>query len=511
MNDLQTLMITIIIKILINIPFNAKFIIEADITIGFRRELTMKIQKLLSASIIIGSSLIYMNAFAASNQAYSDFPVTLKDYAGKKKTSVSYSGQATRQVLHNSLKSLAGKGTGEENAELKAELLAYFEGKEEGRAILDPTTKGAFVIKQSQVDDISKKKNLAGKTYKGIISGWPGNLTGPEVLKFMIDKASSANKGYDPLVGYDYKQLISKFAMGAVFYNQAVDNYLDEKLTAENKPNDKPYKEGAYYTGKEHSWDEGFGYFGAPAHTLSLTPKEVIAITKRKADAFAKADANKDGVVDLKTEMAYAHAYYAAVADASGKTNYLHTITKAFIDGRQLISDAKGEKLTDKQRQQLMAHADTIETNWEKVIAEAVFKYAGSTYKDIQKLKATIDNNGDAKEIFRNYAKHWGELKGFSLALQTGKNNLGETAVKLNRLIGFSPVLLGNTQVSGIDSNGAYTQKSSETLEGYMLHMLKVQKLMVDTFNVKARSNDGLAKIGDLSKKLGSGKSAEND
>lgn len=471
----------------------------------------MKIQKLLFTSIIAGSSILTINISAASTQTYSGFPITVKAYAGKKSNSVSYSGQVARQVLHNSLKKLASKGTGSENPELKAQLLAYYEGKDTGRAIVDPTTKDIFVIKQSQVDEISKEKNLAGKTYKGVISGWPGNLTGPEVLAFMIDKASSTNAGYDPLVGYDYTQLISKFTMGAVFYNQAVDNYLDEKLAADKKPNNKAYKEGAAYTGKEHVWDEAFGYFGAPAHTLSLTPKEVVAISKRKPDAFAKADANKDGVVDLKTEMAYGHAYYAAGFDASGKTTYLHTITKAFIDGRQLISAAEGEKLTDKTRQQLIAYADIIESNWEKVIAEAIFKYAGSTYKDIQKLKATVENNGDAKEIFRTYAKHWSELKGFSMALQTGKKNLGATSATLNRLIGFSPILLGNTQVSGVDSNGSFTQEPSETLEGYMLHMLKVQKLMVDEFGVKARSNDALAKLGDLSKKLGTGKSAEND
>ncbi len=500
-------MITIIIKFLLYIP-------TAPLCFGHTfidlKEIIMKIQKLLSTSVLVGTSLLYINVSAAT-QSYSGFPVTLNDYAGKKTSSVSYSGQAARHVLHNSLKKLASKGNGSANSDLKAQMLAYYEGKEKGRAILDPTTKGEFVVKQTQVDEISKGKNLAGKTYKGTIAGWPGNLTGVEVLTSMIDKASSTNGGYDPLTGHDYTQLISKFAMGAVFYNQAVDNYLDEKLAANTKPNDKAYKEGAAYTGKEHSWDEAFGYFGAPANTLSLTPKEVVAITKRKPEAFEKADANKDGAVDLKTEMAYAHAYYAAGFDAGGKTTYLHTITKAFIDGRQLITDAKGQKLSDSQRQQLMAYADIIETNWEKVIAEAVFKYAGSTYKDIQKLKATVENNGDAKEIFRTYAKHWGELKGFSLALQTGKNNLGETAVKLNRLIGFSPVLLGNTQVSGIDSNGAYTQKASETLEGYMLHMLKVQKLMVDAFDVQARNKDALSKLGDLSKKLGTGKSAEND
>ena len=80
--------------------------------------------------------------------------------------------------------------------------------------------------------------------------------------------------------GYNYPQLISKFLMGASFYNQAVDNYLDEKLTAKNKPNDKPYKKGAYYTGKEHSWDEAFGYFGTPAHSLQLTPRQVYEIAK---------------------------------------------------------------------------------------------------------------------------------------------------------------------------------------------------------------------------------------
>ncbi|GIS74221.1 MAG: hypothetical protein CM1200mP11_4360 [Nitrosopumilaceae archaeon] len=36
-------------------------------------------------------------------------------------------------------------------------------------------------------------------------------------------------------------------------------------MGADNKPNNKPYKKGAHYTGKGHSWDEAFGYFGAPA------------------------------------------------------------------------------------------------------------------------------------------------------------------------------------------------------------------------------------------------------
>ena len=141
----------------------------------------------------------------------------------------------------------------------------------------------------------------------------PNNMTGPELVAFWIDKASSTNKGFDKDNGYDYAQLISKFLMGASFYNQAVDNYLDEKLSAEKKPNDKPYKDGAAYTGKEHSWDEAFGYFGTPAHTLKLTPKDVYNIAKRKPDGMKAADYNKDGKVDLKSELAFGPAYLSLI------------------------------------------------------------------------------------------------------------------------------------------------------------------------------------------------------
>lgn len=458
-----------------------------------------------------GISALALASGDHDKNVYAGFPVTVKGYEGDKKSSVSYSGQIARHALHNSLKKLVSKANGDNSEQIKAEMLAYLAGKDAGRAIIDPKTKGAFVVKQSQVDEISKGKNLAGKAYKGNIPGWPGNMTGPDVLSFMVDKASQTKGGYDPLTGYDYGQLVSKFAMGAVFYNQAVDNYLDELLAADKKPNNKAYKEGAAYTGKEHVWDEAFGYFGAPAHTLNLTAGDIYNITKQKEEAFTKADANHDGVVDLKTEMAFAHAYYAAGFDKSGKTKYLHTITQAFYDGRNLITKAKGKALSDKKRAKLQKYAAVIAKNWEQVIAEAVFKYAGETYEDIQKLSATIKNNGDASAVFRAYAKHWGELKGFALALQTGNKNLGGTAVTLNRLVGFSPVLLGNTQVSGVDANGQYVQESSISLEEYKLHMLKVQQLMVDEFNVTARSHDGLSSLGDLAKKLGSGSSAEND
>ena len=469
----------------------------------------MKLKSLASA-IALASAVTAVQAHDHS-KTY-DFPVTVNGYEGKAENSVAYTGQAARQVLHTSLKKLAGKGNGEANAELLAQMNAYFSGKDAGRSILSPAGKDGFPVAQAEVDQLSKGKNLSGKTYQGAVTSWPGNMTGEEVLAFMVEKASSANNGYDKLNGLDYAQLISKFAMGAVFYNQAVDNYLDEKLAADTKPNNKAYKEGKPYTGKEHVWDEAFGYFGAPAHTLELTAEQVYNIAKAKPEALAYADRDGDGKVSLYNEMAYAHAYYAAGFDKGGKTDYLHTITQAFFDGRHLIADSDGKALTDAERIKLREYAAIIAENWEKVIAEAVFKYAGSTYKDIETLNAALDSDADASKILRGYAKHWGELKGFAMALQVSGKDLGATGVQLNRLIGFSPIMIGGTQVTGIDAGGNYVQGNTVSLEEYQLQLLKVQQLMVDQFGVKARNKDVLASMGSLIEKMGAkAAAAEND
>lgn len=458
------------------------------------------------------TTVLVAGAFAASTavaaDTYGPFPITEKSYSGDKTNSVSYSGQIARHVLHDSLKKLAGKGDGNNAAELEAQMLAYFNGSDEDLPIIAPTSKDGFAIKQTTVNEISSGKNISGKFYKGAMPAWPGNKTGVEVVEHMIAKAAASTKGFDAENGYDYAQLISKYTMGAMMFNQSVDNYLDEKLGADNKPNNKPYSEGAAYTGKEHSWDEGFGYWGAPAHTLSLTAEQAYGIAKGKDQAAA--DANGDGVVDLKSEYVFGPAYYAAGADKGGSktTNYLPTIMQAFIDGRKVITSADGAALTDDQRAELVAHAATIEENWEKVLAEATFKYAGSVYNDINRLK---ELGVEDEKTFRNYVKHWGELKGFAMALQTGKSNLGGTAVELNNLVGFGPVTRDNSYVTGVDADGNFIRDRKMTWGDYQLNMLKVQKLMADQFGVKSRANDQLAELEGLAAKLGADANAETD
>ena len=253
-----------------------------------------------------GLGLALMSSTVMAGDVYGPFPITLKGYDGDRTNSVSYSGQVGRQLLHNSLKKAVGSGAS------KDVMLGYFNGADGELPLLDPKSKEGFTVDVTDINTVSKT-NLSGKAYKGSIPGWPGNMTGKEVLASMIDMAAGTEKGYDAQHGYDYAQLVSKFTMGGVFYHQACDNYLDEKMNADNKPNDKPYKDGAYYTGKEHSWDEAFGYWGAAAHGATLSPKQNYDITKKKN--MRDADANGDGVVNLKSEMNYAHAYYAAGFD----------------------------------------------------------------------------------------------------------------------------------------------------------------------------------------------------
>ena len=113
---------------------------------------------------------------------YKYYPVTVSGYKGSKDISVAYTGQIARHVLHDSLKKLAGQGDGYPNDALKSIMTSYYAKTTKNREILAPTSKGVFKIKQTNIDKISKKKNLSGKTYKGTITGMPRNMNGPELV-----------------------------------------------------------------------------------------------------------------------------------------------------------------------------------------------------------------------------------------------------------------------------------------------------------------------------------------
>ena len=62
--------------------------------------------------------------------------------------------------------------------------------------------------------------------------------------------------------GVEHVQLIEKGLMGAVFMNQALNNYFSTSQMAVDNTTAVDEAGGKYYTVMEHHWDEAFGYFG---------------------------------------------------------------------------------------------------------------------------------------------------------------------------------------------------------------------------------------------------------
>ena len=114
---------------------------------------------LTSLALVLGACVAATDV--GSGDIYGKFPVTVKGYKGSKTNSVSYTGQIARHTLHDSLKKLAGKGNGNPNAALKAQMMSYYDGKDKNRPIIAPKGNANFPISQTNVDQISKGKNLS--------------------------------------------------------------------------------------------------------------------------------------------------------------------------------------------------------------------------------------------------------------------------------------------------------------------------------------------------------------
>ena len=109
------------------------------------------------------------------------------------------------------------------------------------------------------------------------------------------------------------------------------------------------------------------------------------------------------------------------------------------------------------------------------------------------------------------YLKHWGELKGFAMALQADPDNKSDTFNRMNRMMGFGPLMPNLSQVVGIDSSGNYIKDQGSSIGYYKLHMLKIQNLMADKYALKAKVNDATGGMAALLEEVGTKKSAEND
>ena len=237
--------------------------------------------------------------------------------------------------------------------------------------------------------------------------------------------------------GHDLQQLFQKFLMGAIGFSQGTDDYLGSDVDGKGLKASNAVDSEKGYSPLAHAWDEAFGYFGAARNFNDYTDDEIASKGGRE-DWKGHHDTNGDGKIDLKTEVNWGHSINAAKRDRgsqdSAKTDYTKEAMDHFIAGRHLIQNA-GETLTADEMTTLEGHRDTIVAAWEKAIAATGVHYINDCLADL--AADTLP--------YADYAKHWGELKGFTLGLQFNPASpvTVENFIAFHNLLGEAPKLPG--------------------------------------------------------------------
>ena len=332
---------------------------------------------------------------AAEAEAYDPageyvFPSRLVDGA----SSVSYTGQVVRNMLHSDLKSLtdlaASTTTGEHPYITYETMNSYFDHQD-----TDPPSYVSADACESVYTNIATGKNLSGKTGSGNLRGWSIDAT-TAVQAWMqaisdnySQNGSSGGAGnITSPEGLNYSQMINKTLYGAVGLDQTfgyLSNY-DESMP----DNVAPKSDGSSYTVAEHKWDEAFGYFGARRDFLN--PSDV------------------GSCVDLTSEHNFGWAEYARKRDENpGYTfSFREDIFNHFVAGRAIIHN---EGSVD----DLAPHLATIRTRLEQLTAANVIHYVGSVKTAMESMtSSSVASSSESA----NYNKYWSEMRGFIIALQ---------------------------------------------------------------------------------------------
>ncbi len=380
-------------------------------------------------------------------------PITLTyAYAGtySEGSSVSYTGQTARHLLILGMvrEVLALEEDVGMQDEVRNRLRFYMTGEGADSVPHGFTVAGGeAVIPGPNYGDISTGKNLTGKIAGGdgqgggettrLIGndffGWAdldGSLPVDLVWQFIDNVSMEATDGNVPQIatvdgtvsldtvyvdahGLDYRQLLQKFLGGAVAFSQGTNDYFQtdwaNTLTQEGDKN---------FTAAEHDFDEAFGYYGAARDMNEYTDDEAAAKGGRDGWMYGYHDTNADGSIDVRSEVVLGHAQNCAKRDrgAGGMTDYSKEAMDAFLAGRQVLGEAAlAGMISDGQLAALHGHIETAAKTWEKCVAATVVHYINDVVGDMGSFAPP--NFADLAN-FKNLAKHWGEMKGFALALQ---------------------------------------------------------------------------------------------
>ena len=407
--------------------------------------------------------------------------------------SVSFTGQTFRQVLISDLVSLMKSyKVGEYNEtseDMMESLVSYFEFDMNADVFAEDAINGlsyfnlqprdiegkaAEILEGLYYEDLNSSSKqiankLAGNDNKlrhGRLLGWDSNVVANQNLKdidydgqkdnfvepedlivsfftayservadgqtFTVPNGSLEPQRIDQAMitesGLDLAQLTEKFIHGALSFSQATGDYLSTDLGSTkglNASNDVAYKDGKNYTKLEHHWDEGFGYVGAA--------KDVLEYSKLELAKKLSRDTNSDGKISIKDEVNFSVPKNSAKRDleAKGETKLLEGIHKPFFEGRQLMTERPNNYL-----EYVKANAVVAAGNWEKLFAANTIHYINKTINEYNEYSTS-------KYLFKDFAKYWGEMKGFALGMQFNPNSIitKDDFKKVHKLMKDAPIM----------------------------------------------------------------------
>ena len=194
-------------------------------------------------------------------------------------------------------------------------------------------------------------------------------------------------------------------------------------------------------------------------------------------------DANVDGSIDVRSEIVLGHAQNCAKRDrgSAGATDFSKEVFDAFLVGRKIVSNATvAGSFSEAESAALNAQISKASTNWEACVAATVVHYINDVTADMGNYVAPdfadLDN-------FKDMAKHWGEMKGFALALQFSPfspfrdGSVDDIAVEdlrlMLRLLGDAPVFADGSQ-GGVPAPGT----AQAAIDAYLLDLRSARDIL---------------------------------
>lgn len=349
-------------------------------------------------------------------------------------SSVSYSGQVVRNMLVADIKSIIGNEADAATPDgVKTDVLALY-NYDDASAKTTLVTAGTFALVADGYSDISTGKNLSGKISTDLVANYgDGSMNAEALVTAWLDtidaRIAAGHTGADIYITsdlVDLNQMINKLLLGSLTYHAGTNDYL---TGLSDRDNVDPKTDGAYYTDREHGFDEAFGYFGAARDYTSFTDDDLAS----KNGGTIYKDANGDGSIDLNSEYNFGFSTNAGKRDRVETTvapDFTTDAFNAFLACRTAIANERSDEEVD-------LFAEAAAQTWEKVIAATAVHYINDTKADLDAY------DGDPVATKEDLAKHFGEMKGFALALAYGSSDFqlisAADLADVNDLMGDAP------------------------------------------------------------------------